>query len=265
MILDTHSGSSTKPPIRLWWYDNVFNFGDQLNPFLVEKLAGNPIQYTPIDAPERKLLAIGSILHLGDLSNCVVWGSGMISAEHACTQPHTIHAVRGPLTRKRLLELGIACPEVYGDPAVLLPRIHARTNAPTYDLGIVPHEVDKAHPWLAEIARHERVLIIDVQRPVVEVLQDILSCKTIASSALHGIIAAAAYGIPVCWLEFSDKVIGKGFKFRDFYLSMDEDPPMPLAITMDTQLAQLQDGMRELNTAPLSKPLLRACPFKQQA
>lgn len=68
---------------------------------------------------------IGSIIQfLGQ--DCVVYGSGFL---FRWAMPQfarkklklDIRAVRGPLTRNVLMELGYKLPEVYGDPAILLP------------------------------------------------------------------------------------------------------------------------------------------------
>ena len=55
-----------------------------------------------------------------------IWGSGMHDVEDrpvSCRNVR-IHSVRGPLSRARWLELGVACPEVYGDPALLMPLLY---------------------------------------------------------------------------------------------------------------------------------------------
>jgi pyruvyltransferase len=38
------------------------------------------------------------------------------------------------------------------------------------------------------------------------------------------LIFAHAYGKPAVWIELSDKVVGNGFKFYDYYLSLGVQP-----------------------------------------
>ena len=73
-------------------------------------------------------------------------------------------AVRGPLTRQRMLSLSIDCPPVYGDPALLVPLVHPRRSETTRrKLGIVPHYKDASLPAVAALAGHFRSsVVIDV-------------------------------------------------------------------------------------------------------
>ena len=127
------------------------NWGDALNPVLIELLAGRKAAHVD-GLHHRRYLAIGSILGTAN-EHSEVWGSGFIEENAAILGvPRAVHAVRGPLSRARLLELGIDCPEVYGDPALLLPRFFRPTVEKTHAVGIIPHYVDKEHPWLARQA-----------------------------------------------------------------------------------------------------------------
>jgi len=246
--------------IKMWWYADEINFGDQLNPYLVKKMTGRTPCFTPPKDPPLKYLVIGSILQ-GDMSRCIIWGSGLINLNITCTRPYEIHAVRGPLTRALLLERGIPCPEIYGDPALLLPYFFQPIIKKQFKIGIIPHYVDQEHPWLKQFSQDSNVLIIDVRQPVERVIRDMLSCECIASSSLHGIIVADAYELPTCWLEFSDKVLGKGFKFKDYFLSLEIEPSKPLQIENNTQLSDVLKRMRQYSAKGPCQPLLKACPF----
>ncbi|NEN94442.1 MAG: polysaccharide pyruvyl transferase family protein [Moorea sp. SIO3I7] len=73
-------------------------------------------------------------------------------------------------------------------------------------------------------AESKNVLLIDVTRNPKEVIADITRCEAIASSSLHGLIIADAFGIPSIWMQLSNKVSGKGFKFKDYYSVFGETP-----------------------------------------
>lgn len=70
-------------------------------------------------------MIIGSSLTLLCNSESIVWGAGVIdNAEELLAHPKKVLAVRGPLSRQYLLERGIECPAVYGDPALLVPKVY---------------------------------------------------------------------------------------------------------------------------------------------
>lgn len=192
---------------------NYNNFGDNLNSVIARWIFGE--EQPSIDiidtTNETNYLLVGSTLEHAD-KNTIVWGAGFIEENAICVKPKEIRAVRGPLTRKRLLELGIACPEVYGDPALLLPRFYNPKIKKKYRVGIVPHENDNTE---YSLGGDDRIVNI---RQWLGFVDDILECERIESSCLHGLIVADAYGIPSKWIE-SDKVRGEGFKFRDYFAS----------------------------------------------
>lgn len=130
-----------------------------------------------------------------------------------------IFAVRGPKTRAVLLQAGVKCPEIYGDPGIFSPFIYNDIKKnPIYNYGIILHHNDLDNlDKLKNQFSSKNVLFIKLDQDVKIILQQICQCKKIISSALHGIIAAEAFGIPAVWLEVSDRVEGDGFKFYDYY------------------------------------------------
>src|SRR5690606_9819769 len=128
----------------------------------------------------------GSILaHVN--RHCVVWGSGIIQSDQV-VKPAKFLAVRGPQTRKRLLEQGHQVPEVYGDPGLLLTLYYNPTVKKKYKLGIVAHYNDfktiKPH-----YQNEKEALLIDLMTNDIEATTDqFLSCERIVSSSLHGLI-----------------------------------------------------------------------------
>src|SRR5690606_16600077 len=90
---------------------------------------------------------------------------------------------------------------------------------------LIPHYADLQ--LLREMRLPENVRIIDIRQDVEAFIDDLCSCEVVLSSSLHGLIAADAYAIPNLWVEFSDRVIGNGFKFNDYYSSLDEPDTSP--------------------------------------
>jgi|TARA_R110000822_G_scaffold288991_3_gene410250 pyruvyltransferase len=208
-----------KKPINVIWSGpHKPNWGDELNKTLVNYLSGSEVHYgTHVD---KHYLCIGSILRLAN-KNSIVWGSGFIKENEKAEGEGLFLAVRGPLSRNKLLDQGFSCPQIYGDPALLLPRFYNPPITKKYKLGIIPHYIDQDNEWLDQFKDNPSVNIINILNPnVLEFVDEIKKCEVILSSSLHGIICGDAYGIPSYWIELSDKVIGEGFKFRDYFLSV---------------------------------------------
>lgn len=197
--------------IKAFWYKSK-NVGDTLTPIIVEHFTGQPVQY--VERTTRgKLLAVGSIMNALRL-NDVVWGAGVLRQTDSFInrKNFTVLAVRGKLSEAKLhKEVG-----VYGDPALLLPLMYNPPVECQYEVGYIPHYVEKAIAAEHHDFSRPEVLFIDVEDDWKTVVENIKSCKRIVSSSLHGIIIAEAYGIPAEWIYYTDKVIGQGFKFRDY-------------------------------------------------
>lgn len=249
--------------IKAYWYENNHNFGDILNPLFIQKLSDKKAIWINPDLYHYKnYLIIGSILDRAN-SNSVIWGAGFISKEAKCSEkPSKVCAVRGPLTRKKLLESGIECPEVYGDPALLLPTFYKPKSTKKYKLGIIAHYIDRHHSWLEQINDPE-ILILDIQSAnPYDFVDQVYSCEKIASSSLHGLIVADAYAIPSLWLEFSDNVVGKGFKFLDYFASVKRQDTDPYIINEDTSIDELMNSFSTYRIDIDLSKLLTACPFE---
>jgi pyruvyltransferase len=205
---------------RLYYYNEINNFGDMLSKYLFEKISGEVPIYDDKFLNEYYVF-IGSLLHSYYINeNAIVCGAGFICQEDKlCKKPKEIFSVRGPLTHKKLLELGNDCSPLYGDPGIVISEYYKIKNNKKYDIGIIPHFVDYNN--IIHKVKNQNIKIINVLNDnIEEIINEINECGMILSSSLHGLITAHSYNIPALWIEFSNKVIGDGFKFFDYFDSV---------------------------------------------
>lgn len=255
--------------IILHWYRTVPNWGDALSPILAGFLSGREVVPHDIVLNLRNhpvYAVIGSILAASTDPNLVVWGSGFLRhGQKMRVKPRRIHAVRGPLTRKILLDDGIECPDVFGDPALLLPMFYypQPRPEPRYVLGVIPHYQERDSELVQRLSRHPDVVIIDVTGDVRAVVDQVLSCEMVASSSLHGLILADAYGIPSTWVTFDDRNRrGPGwmFKYEDYGAAVGRKMELlsgRAALEPETIRSAAWDGKPDFD----AHALLAACPF----
>lgn len=244
------------------------NFGDWIGPYIFEKITGREhFKANPKGkSKETAFFVCGSILHqINKNDAAIIWGAGAISEDICFPKPKRVHAVRGPLSRAICLRQGYDCPKVYGDPGLLMPLFFCpRVPEPVWTLGIIPHFKD--HDSLSDIYSDlPDVKIIDVRRPVEEVVRDIVTCQATISTSLHGLIISHTYGIPSAWGVASNKIVGGMFKYQDYFLGAQfntvVDPIDLRQAWTKSDLVEIAKGAPKLPDAWSREKLLGACPF----
>lgn len=205
------------PHIELYHWsprDGTTNFGDRLSEVITRQLlALNNRSLDDQVATSARLLAIGSILHFSRDGDHV-WGSGWngkIAEDKFLSKTLQVHAVRGPLTAEFLRKRGIAVPDIFGDPGLLVPHLFKGrfTVQPANDYVVVPnlHDLNlvNSHPKLVSPLWGWNVVV-----------ERIMQAKFVLASSLHGLIIAEAFGIPARYVRLSQTE--DLFKYRDYYL-----------------------------------------------
>ena len=273
-----------KNSIHLFYWSNVMlqgwateNYGDLLSRYLVEKISGKKVKWVHPRKfmwfqKKRHYMAIGSILAQATRYS-EVWGSGIIAKGQPVAAAR-FYAVRGPQTRQQLLKMNIDCPEVYGDPALLLPLFFKPNIKKNYQVGWVPHYKDLS--LLSGIKFLDDSVLIDLSTQDVErTTMELCACRKILSSSLHGLIVAHAYGIPAVWVKLSNKLFGDDIKFRDYFESVgivpyeglkSEDLALSVSakgiITIFESVSKEQQLPKKETIEKIQKGLLKVCPFK---
>jgi hypothetical protein len=264
-------GGGRSTPGVFWSKYVPRNFGDWITPYLYFHMVGEiPI----FQGPSRHFTTVfgaGSIVRRIKVANsAIVWGSGAISRQDEFAAPRSICAVRGPLTREVFRSRGIDCPEVYGDPGILLPRVFQPDRRIARDrVAVIPHF--KELPLFATTVLPEEVNVIDVTLPMESVIEALLGCRHAVSSSLHGLIVCHAYGIPCAWVRFSQnwvrEIEGDDMKFEDYFLSvgLGEYVRMthlePSELPGSDELRGMASAVPMPDMTSLQDQLLAACPL----
>lgn len=257
--------SEDKRTEMFWWEQpHPGNLGDVLSPYIVEKLTDIPPKFV---GRKEGMLAIGSIIKWAS-NKSSIWGAGTSSEGIDLPKNAKYHAVRGPYTRQEVLNNGGDCPEIYGDPAWILPKLYNPAIKKTNKVGMILHFIHED----SNICISEKVKSISIRRvgfdQIEQFMDEMLSCERIISSSLHGVILANAYNIPVVWATVTDSagaIHGDGIKFKDYFntIGINEDlKPVNL-----TELSDLSE--ESLNSLDFWLPekdinveqLIKAAPF----
>ncbi|MCJ2131552.1 polysaccharide pyruvyl transferase family protein [Methylobacterium sp. E-045] len=256
---------STLPPgsVPLAWAASsqkfpYANFGDALSAVMVAAISGRVVRHAAFDSKSERLVAVGTIGHAISNGTVHMWGTGL-DAQRCPGSPNPapyqrpagtdfhVHAVRGPKTGAVLRAQGIAVPEIYGDPVYLLPKFWPMDHvAKTHEIGVIVHltelaSQDPAATVLDVMTRYgippERKGDIRIINTITErdapslraKVEEIVSCRHILSTSLHGLVIAECYGIPSAWFATYGQGEGRELKLdddeekvdhrvRDFYL-----------------------------------------------
>ncbi|WP_444890109.1 polysaccharide pyruvyl transferase family protein [Microbulbifer sp. DLAB2-AA] len=203
---------------------DVSNYGDALSPLIVSALSRKKCKLRAFDKPSTRLVSTGTIGHNIHSGTAHFWGTGFDKSYNPLTKKQTgyavpkstkiiVHSLRGRMSQKLLQSGGVKCPDIYGDPVWLLPNLLPNTIEKKYELGVIIHltEIDSYKPTanpIREFSRYQipehlknKIKIINTVIPasaegIIEKTNEILSCKRIATTSLHGIVIPEAYEIP---------------------------------------------------------------------
>lgn len=235
------------------------NWGDKIAVPLAKRLHNGDVQSVPLTNSyfQPHYMVTGSIVRFAN-EMTTIWGAGFIAADSLCSRaPRKVDAVRGPMTRTKMMAQGIYCPEVYGDPAIIWCKLNPHLREASYRIGYVPHYVDRGAR--VDSVAEDKDIVLDITKDPVEVMVN--QCEFIASSSLHGIILADAYGIPVTWLRISHGITGGEFKFRDYLATTGREPFDPIWLTPKTTPDQIMSAATTAPHLPDPEQLLDSCPF----
>jgi pyruvyltransferase len=254
--------------VKAYWWNERPNFGDSMTPELLARLFGINASWASLE--EADLTAAGSVIQWItpvriDVQDPIhIWGSGYIFPEEPPPLPGTAiyHAVRGPQSAKLS---GIEGEVVDGDPGLLASRVFDKKRLNRHSIGIVPHLWHRSDPALAEIAKQNDMLVIDVEADPKSVIMAIASCDFIFSSSLHGLVIADSFSIPNLWITLEPEPFGGRWKFNDYYGSFGltiEPIHLTPQINIKTQIGRVIEAYVRPGIEAIGESLFKAFPFR---
>ncbi|MBB2201132.1 polysaccharide pyruvyl transferase family protein [Gluconacetobacter tumulisoli] len=243
---------------------NYVNLGDALSPVIVAALSGLPVRHMASRSVEDRMSAIGTIGQSLVGGRIDVWGTGCSNFANPLAtgtekRPYTlppdtilkVHATRGPISWRLLTGTEPGPEAVFGDPGWLLPRFYRPSLSKTAELGVILHLSELAdrafevHPkpnllrYAVPPQFEGKVRLINTITPISAEglranLDEILSCKRIVSTSLHGLVFAETYGIPCLYLQARRGPVGltkvtigeddgMNLRMSDFYAGLGEE------------------------------------------
>lgn len=262
--------SSNKDKINLNWWHTEYgqeqqNLGDMISPVVYDYMC----DYYNLDKDKKTertkhIYAIGSILFFEN-QDVTVWGTGAL---HELEQNmNTIfhqrilrkidaRAVRGPLTRKCLRKVGIKCPEIYGDPAMIMPLIYRPEVERGKKILILTHLKDTNDiNTLKDTNIIVRNTISSEWRDLIDL---IVGAKFVITSSLHGIILAESYGVPAVLL--APKKENDLFKYKDYYFGT-ERTEIPVVNSFEEGIAFNFGRWQAPDIQKIQERLIKAFPI----
>lgn len=213
--LDGRKADRNKVNLEYWNFNE--NLGDLLAPVVTQWMLHRlGLDLYREAAKPCHLMTVGSVLGLG-VFDAVIWGSGVNSFAHVgrvTTQKGyrklDIRAVRGPVTAQVLRENGYTCPQIYGDPAILLPLIYpGRRPEKKKKYVVIDHYMKR------KTTGDDRLSIRTGDYRTF--LDKILEAEVVYSSSLHGIILAESYGVPSVFIR--QGMEEEMLKYYDWYFA----------------------------------------------
>lgn len=210
---------------------NSYNVGDSLPEVLVSHFL--KVKVEAVGRKESgKLMVIGSEFQEAKPGD-IIWGQGIRKTDHRTLKGVTVLAARGKLAKQYIH--GVKFPNIYGDPGLLMPLIYEPKIKKKHETGYIPHHTDRDN--------HPEGHVIPVTLNWEEFINEIVSCKRIVSSSLHGIVLSEAYGIPAEWAIWGEETRKQYIKYIDYLTGTDRMVQDPGPFPPIRNLKQIQDRL----------------------
>lgn len=205
------------------------NAGDIFNIDLIKYIYNE----SPLNIKEEgnRLLLVGSIINKikeGDIINGIGWKGNDLNHKSSLIEKLEINGVRGPLTRSLFEKhhADLSNLKFEYDPGLLIKEVYCLDLKKSTEKQVffIPHFNDLL---VYKNNYPKEVKIINIDNNPKKIAKEILKAKVVYASSLHGIIFSHALNKPCVFVKPQSNE--PMFKYRDYYLSIGENLPDPIA------------------------------------
>lgn len=201
--------------MKLFYWDkpSVRNFGDELNPWLWEKLLPGAFDGNP----DVLFVGIGTLINTSvpPARRVLVFGSGVgYNAPAKPDQSWKFYCVRGP---KSAASLGLPPETGIVDPAVYIQRFVKPATTKTSRCAFIPHWRTTHFAW-EPLCAELGITYIDPCGSIDQVMKAIGETELLLAEAMHGAIVADALRVPWVGVRSGSQVLP--FKWEDWCQSI---------------------------------------------
>jgi succinoglycan biosynthesis protein ExoV len=249
--------------------DPLGNFGDDINPWLWEKVfpghfSGvvyhDPRLRNPVSDQSPLFIGIGTLInqHVPVSNRKIAFGSGVgYGTLPRLDDSWEIAFVRGPYTAEKL---GIPANKAIVDPAILVSEYASPEHiGGQRSFAYMPHCTSARNADWGKICQEIGLRFIDPQWPVEKVIQQLRLTSILITEALHGAIVAESLRIPWVPVKSSDAVLD--FKWIDWCRSLGltyQPTPLPALWRPAPGLGQLRHSFKRALAKSELKKLLKS-------
>ena len=202
--------------MKLYYYkDEVGNFGDDLNPWLWDKLLPGFFDENENDL----MIGIGTLLNhkIPVAGKKHVFGSGYgYGSLPRIDDSYNFLCVRGPKTAQAL---NLPDSLALTDSAILIKSIEQPEIKKTYKFGFIPHHSSITNFSWDKLCTQIGFNFINPCWSVDKVLLELGKCEIVLCEAMHGAIVCDALRIP--WIPIKCYSYISDFKWEDWLLTAD--------------------------------------------
>lgn len=224
--LTCYEGTSDNILLNWWIRPAPGNMGDWLSPYIISRLTGYNIRYE--SAPKAKLISLGSIGKF-TRDHHTVWGTGISTRGVEMSKNARYLAVRGPYTAEAIRLAGGMSPNVFGDPAIVLPQLYKPKKIFDASYGLVRHFIHQNCDLKIDDDIKDINIMLSSPEDIENFIDTLYSCSAVVTTSLHVLILCISYNIPCRLINIDEKdkgVHGDGIKYKDFFEGVGIKPKM---------------------------------------